>query len=260
MLDFVSIKYKKKNSQVIVYPEFKARRSKDLMIRGRSFYAIWDEDAGYWSRDEYDVQRLVDKMIYDFVQEHSFDSPVEMKLMIDFSTNSWTEWQKYCKSLADNFNELDVNVTFSNTKIKKTDYISHSLPYGMIDQETPAYEELISTLYDETERRKIEWAIGAVIAGDSKYLQKFIVLYGAPGSGKSTLLNIIQAMFPGYYSIFDSKALTKVSNAFALEAFRTNPLIAIEHDGDLSRVEDNTKLNSIVSHEEMMVNEKFKSA
>lgn len=259
MLDFVSIKYKKLKGVIVVYPEFKVKRSKDLMIRGKSFYAIWNEYVGYWSRDEYEVQRLVDQMIYQYADEHPFDGPVELKLMIDLSSNSWIEWQKYCKSLADNYHELDVNITFANSEMKKTDYISHSLEYSLSTQETPAYEELINTLYDETERRKIEWAIGAIISGDSKVLQKFIVLYGAPGSGKSTLLNIIQMMFPDYYSIFDSKALTKVSNAFALEAFRSNPLIAIEHDGDLSRIEDNTKLNSIVSHEEMIVNEKFKS-
>ena len=50
------------------------------------------------------------------------------------------------------------------------------------------------------------------------------------------------------------------SNSFALEPFKANPLVAIQHDGDLSRIEDNTRLNSIVSHEEMTVNEKFKSA
>lgn len=262
MLDFVSIRQKKmpgKRGIIVVYPEFKAKRSKDLMIRGRSFYAIWDEAAGYWSKDEYDVQRLVDEMIYQYVNEHEFDQKPQLKLMVDFSTNSWTEWQKYSKSLADNFHELDVNITFSNSDMKKTDYISHSLPYAMTVQETPAYNELIDTLYEEEERKKIEWAIGSVIAGDSKLLQKFIVLYGAPGSGKSTLLNIIQMLFPGYYSIFDSRALTRASNAFALEAFRENPLIAIEHDGDLSRIEDNTKLNSIVSHENLLINEKHKS-
>ena len=30
------------------------------MVRGKSFYAIWDENKGMWSTDEYDVQRLVD--------------------------------------------------------------------------------------------------------------------------------------------------------------------------------------------------------
>ena len=34
--------------------------------------------------------------------------------------------------------------------------------------------------------------------------------------------------------------------------------MAIQHDGDLSRIEDNTRLNSIISHEEMTMNEKYK--
>ena len=64
----------------------------------------------------------------------------------------------------------------------------------------------------------------------------------------------------GYYSVFDAKALGSSSNSFALEAFKANPLVAIQHDGDLSKIEDNTRLNSLVSHELMTVNEKFKSA
>lgn len=57
-----------------------------------------------------------------------------------------------------------------------------------------------------------------------KKLQKFMVLYGAAGTGKSTVLNIIQQLFEGYYSVFDAKALGSSSNAFALEAFKDNPL------------------------------------
>ena len=109
------------------------------------------------------------------------------------------------------------------------------------------------------DRDKIEWAIGSIIEGDSKYIQKFMVLYGSAGTGKSTILNIIQRLFEGYYSVFDAKALGSSSNSFALEAFKSNPMVAIQHDGDLSRIEDNTRLNSLVSHELMTVNEKFKS-
>lgn len=86
-----------------------------------------------------------------------------------------------------------------------------------------------------------------------------MVLYGAQGTGKSTILNIVEQLFQGYYSVFDAKALGSTSNQFALEAFKSNPLVAIQHDGDLSRIEDNTRLNSLVSHEKMTVNEKFKS-
>lgn len=65
----------------------------------------------------------------------------------------------------------------------------------------------MSTIYSEEERTKIEWAIGSIVCGESKKLQKFMVLYGAAGTGKSTVLNIVQQLFEGYYSVFDAKAL-----------------------------------------------------
>lgn len=260
MLDFVSIKTASlKKGTVSIYPEFLIKKSKDLMIRGKSFYAVWDEELGLWSKSEDDIQRMVDKMTKDFADNYITDDKKSLKLLSNFSSNKWTEWQKYCKSLPDNFHELDEKVIFSNSKVKKTDYASRRLPYPIAKSDIPAYEELIGTLYEPSERQKLEWAIGSIISGDSKNIQKFVVLYGGPGTGKSTALNIIQQLFPGYYSMFESKALASANNVFALEAFKNNPLIAIQHDGDLSRIEDNTKLNSIVSHEIMVVNEKFKS-
>ena len=113
-------------------------------------------------------------------------------------------------------------------------------------------------MYDEEERHKIEWAIGSIVTGDSKKIQKFMVFYGEAGTGKSTILNVIEKLFQGYHTVFDAKALGSSNNAFALEAFKSNPLVAIQHDGDLSRIEDNTRLNSLVSHETMPINEKFK--
>ena len=54
------------------------------------------------------------------------------------------------------------------------------------------------------------------------------------------------------------KPLGRSDSAFSTEAFKNNPLVAIQHDGDLSKLEDNTRLNSIVSHENMTMNEKYK--
>ena len=85
-----------------------------------------------------------------------------------------------------------------------------------------------------------------------------MVFYGPAGSGKSTILNIIQKLFDGYVATFDAKALGSSNNAFATEVFKGNPLVAIQHDGDLSKIDDNTKLNSIISHEDMTMNEKYK--
>lgn len=263
MLDVVSIKTMterhRSGDEVIVYPEFRVKRSKDLMFRGKSFYAVWDERKQTWSKDEYDVGRIVDEEILERSSEEEKYAPVVTpKLLLNFSSNKWNEWQKYCKSLPDNYKELDTKVLFSNDPVRKEDYSSHRLSYPLEEGSIKNYEELMKTLYEEEERQKIEWAIGSVISGDSKRIQKFLVLYGGPGTGKSTVINLIQSLFEGYWSLIDAKALTN-GDSFGLESLKENPLIAIQHDSDLSRIEDNSKLNSVVSHEKMVVNEKFKS-
>ena len=45
-----------------------------------------------------------------------------------------------------------------------------------------AYEQIMSTLYDPDERKKLEWAIGSIVSGDSRDIQKFVVLYGLMSS------------------------------------------------------------------------------
>ena len=233
------------------------------MIRGGDFYAVWVESKGLWSTDEQDVIDLVDHEIDIFIEENkaTFDDNPPIRLyMWDSDTGTIDRWHKYCQRQSrDNFHQLDEKLIFSNSPICKEDYASKRLSYPLEGGRCPSYDRLVSVLYEPEERAKIEWAIGSVVAGDSKTVQKFLVLYGAAGTGKSTILNVIQMLFEGYYSVFDAKALGSSSNSFALEAFKTNPLVAIQHDGDLSRIEDNTRLNSLVSHELMTVNEKFKS-
>ena len=264
MIDFLTISTRpgKKKGTVEVYPKFIIKKSSDLMIRGGDFYAIWIEERGLWSTNEQDAIDLIDRELDIWYKENIDtlqDKPV-LKYMWDAESCMIDAWHKYCqKQLRDNFHPLDETLIFSNMETNKKDYASKRLSYPLESGDITAYSKLISTLYSAEERAKIEWAIGSIVAGDSKRIQKFMVLYGAAGTGKSTILNIIQWLFEGYYSVFDAKALGSASNSFALEAFHTNPLVAIQHDGDLSKIEDNTRLNSLVSHELMTVNEKFKS-
>lgn len=265
MIDFFTIATRpgKQRGTIEVYPKFIMTRSEDLMIRGGDFYAIWVEDRGLWSTDEQDVIQLIDRELDKYAEEnrHRFDAHVKVCHMWDAETGMIDAWHKYCqKQMRDSFHMLDERLIFSNTGTNKKDYASKRLSYPLEPGPIPAYEKLISTLYSEEERHKLEWAIGSIITGDSKTIQKFMVLYGAAGTGKSTILNIIQQLFEGYYSVFDAKALGSASSQFALEAFRKGPLVAIQHDGDLSKIEDNTRLNSLVSHELMSVNEKFKQS
>ena len=263
MIDFLMISTRSTKRGIIeIYPKFIIKKSSDLMIRGGDFYAIWLEDRGLWSTDEQDALQLIDHELDKYAEENKsrFDGGIKVLHMWDSESGMIDSWHKYCqKQMRDSFHMLDEKLIFSNTPTNKKDYASKRLNYPLGAGSIEAWNKLMSTLYSEEERQKIEWAIGSIVCGESKKLQKFMVLYGAAGTGKSTVLNIVQQLFDGYYSVFDAKALGSSSNSFALEAFKTNPLVAIQHDGDLSKIEDNTRLNSLVSHELMTVNEKFKS-
>ena len=262
MIDFLIISTRTTKKGVEIYPKFRLYpKSQDLMIRGGDFYAVWLEDRGLWSTDEQDALRLIDYELDKYAEEYRNKyGDVRVLHMWDSESGMIDAWHRYCqKQMRDSFHMLDEKLIFSNSETNKKDYASKRLSYPLEAGEISAWDKLISTLYSEDERHKLEWAIGSIVSGESKTLQKFMVLYGAAGTGKSTILNVIQQLFEGYYSVFDAKALGSSSNSFALEAFKTNPLVAIQHDGDLSRIEDNTRLNSLVSHELMTVNEKFKS-
>lgn len=264
-MDFVqictrTIERGSRKGEIELVPDFRVGRSKDLMVRGRTFYGIWDEELGLWSTDEYDVQRLVDKELSDTADRMENENGIRpaVKHLGSFGSNSWSQFRKFIQNISDNSHPLDETMTFADTEVKKSDYVSKRLPYSLAPGSYEAWDELIGTLYNIEERAKIEWAIGAIVSGDSRKIQKFLVLYGPAGTGKSTILNIIQRLFEGYVTTFDAKALGSSSAAFATEVFKSNPLVAIQHDGDLSKIEDNTKLNSIISHEDMPMNEKFK--
>lgn len=258
-MDFYTIQVEeKKDGGLVLTPNFVVGRSKDLMVRGGSFYAIWDEEAGMWSTDEYDVGRLLDDEMRKFAEDRYPGQTITIRSMRNYNSKSWINYRMFLRNVSDSFHQLDENLTFADQIVKRTDYVSRRLPYSLENGDRSAWDEIVGTLYSVEERRKIEWAIGSIVAGESKKIQKFLVFYGLPGTGKSTVMSIIEKLFEGYATKFEAKALGSANNSFATEAFKSNPLVAIQHDGDLSRIDDNTLLNSIVAHEEIRMNEKYK--
>lgn len=265
-MDFFTIErhVKEKERTIKICPKFIVCRSKDLFVRKKNFQGIFNEQLGLWSTDIYEAMRIVDEAIYEEYNKLKNDQrwityDISMSLMSDFDSGSWQKFNNYINLLGDNAESFDGKIIFADKKLEREDHATFQLPYVMSNDDTPAYDELVSTLYDPQERLKFEWAVGSIIAGKSTEIQKFFVFYGGPGTGKSTILDIIQKMLDGYWISFESKRLGS-GDTFALEMFRSNPLIAIEHDGDLSKIEDNTRLNSIVAHEPMSFNEKNKSS
>lgn len=261
-MDFYNIRTKDNKGFLLAYPDWVVDNVDDLMVRGGEFYAVWDEERGIWSTNDYDVQRIVDKDLTKYVNAQAEKGMIiDPLLSRNFGTGTWESFNRYVRSLPDAgvYHQLDESLTFLDDKVTKKDYVSKRLPYNLEEGKTDAWDELLGTLYSESERDKIEWGIGAVFSGASKWIQKFLVFYGRPGTGKSTILGVIERLFEGYTGFFEAKALTSNNGTFALEPFESNPLVAIEHDSDLFRIETNTRLNSIVGHDHMLINAKYRS-
>lgn len=231
------------------------------MIRGGDFYAVWDERAQRWSQDQDDVINMID----DAMEKFKSSSPnhledAKIAYMWDGDSGSIDKWRKYVtRQTTDHFHPLDETLIFENSEVKRENYSSKHLPYSLCHGPCDNWDELVGTLYSPEERHKIEWAIGSVVSGDSKWIQKFFVFYGDPGCGKGTILDVIRLLFQGYWEAFEAAALGNSNSEFALEPFKNNPIVAIDSDAILSRIETNTRLNALVSHEAMPINEKFKT-
>lgn len=269
MLDFVKVTLKHSSQKkTILYPEFIVKPGlKDLMTRGKDFYAIWDEANGCWSQNIERAYELIDMCIDEYIEKKTkvvgdpeWTEHIDILRATIYDTGIATKFGQYCKfAKAQSFKPLDCKVVFKDTDPNRKLYSSKRLSYNPKEMDTPGYDRLMEVLYSPEERTKIEWLAGACLCGDNDKIQKFGVLYGAPGTGKGTVMDILWMLFDGYAVSFDADALGRRSDQFALEPFKNHPVVAIQADGNLSRIEDNTRLNTLISHETLVINEKFKS-
>ena len=100
MYDFLMISKTTKKGVTEVYPKFKLTfSSKDLMIRGSDFYAVWDEETGLWSKSEEIIRDTVDREVKqeaEELQRHTEDVVVG-KYMWDSDSGIIDKWHKYCQ-------------------------------------------------------------------------------------------------------------------------------------------------------------------
>ena len=265
-MDFLLISRKPlRGGGVELYPHFKVRTSKDLMIKGGKFYAIWDEKTGLWSKDQDTATDLIDAALDEYKKSNPLENGYyQTKYMWDSDSGVIDKWKKYItKQMPENcYHQLDQKIIFTNSPVDKKDYASMRLPYELAEGPFPAWERIAGTLYSEEERFKIEWIIGAIMSGAARKIQKFAVFYGDSGTGKSTILDIIQGMLTidgdrRYWNVFSAEKLASRGEQFSLEPFKNFPLVAVDGDGNLDRIETNTGLNSLVSHEPVTVNSKY---
>ena len=268
MLDFVNVFQENGSRKTYISASFTQNtRIKDLMTIGKeagTFYAVWDFENECWTKSKDRLYELIDICINEYVENlKKTGGPNSLNgVKILLATNSESGISKnfavYTKGRSQNFRPLDTKVVFKSDPPSRELYSSHRLPYDPIEMDTPCYDKLMSVLYKPEEQQKIEWLIGAGLCRDNDKIQKFGVLYGEPGTGKGTVLDIIKMLFDGYTASFEADALASKNDQFALEPFKNHPVVAIQTDGNLSRIEDNARLNTLIAHETLTVNEKFK--
>lgn len=271
VFDFLMVDYFCPRKDVMVLrPNFNTIYREDIMTKGGDFYAAFLRDENRWTTNEAEVCMYIDKYMRKAYEEfmaspRSDNYTVRVEYMWDSRSGAIDAWHKYVKGqLRDKFEMLDQIFMFNNTVRTRKSYSTKTLPYPLIDYSPDkslyeAWDKLVGTICDKDGRLAIEWAIGLCLTGDAKKVQKFLVFFGAPGTGKSTIFRILDKIFEGYTKTYDGKALGNSNDQFSTEIFADGPLIGIQDDGDLSKLEDNTKLNSIVSHEKIIINPKGKS-
>src|SRR3982750_1297044 len=159
LMDFYQINVREiekgpRKGEFEIYPNFIVGRSKDLMVRGRSFYAIWDEEVGLWSTDEYDLSRLVDAEMRKYAEEHYPGQNVTIRSMTNYNNKSWINYRMFVSNISDRYHQLDESLTFANQKVKQSDYVSRRLPYSLEASDCSSWNELVGTLYSVEERQK----------------------------------------------------------------------------------------------------------
>ena len=214
-LDFLSISsaYIPKKKATLISVDFKNIKSKDLMVRGGKLYAIWDDEEKKWFTEKEDAYKIIDHNVDDYISKKQLDqddTPIIRSYAVNYESGIFNKFNQYVQQalgeLGDNYVDLDSKLVFLSDPYKRENYSTKRLPYDIKEGPCDAYDELMSTLYSDEERAKIEWGIGSILAGDSGKIQKFFVLYGAMGTGKSTVINIIQMLFDGYWGTFSSEA------------------------------------------------------
>ena len=247
-----------RHTDAVLYPDFKHRKSRDLICKGGTMFAWWNDD--HWDDSPDNLVQAIDASLREakalYLKDHPGDH-VKVRYMESHSSKVKIDFDKYCEARVQSDVPFNTKILFSDAKPKREDYSTSHLNYVPKEGSTEAFDTLLGRLYSEEELQKILWFMGALLSNKMQTIQKFMFLYGGKGTGKGTVIDIFKLMFDGYWSPTSLRELTG-GGAFATSVIEEVPLL-IDEDCDLSGIKDDTNLLKLVAHESILVNKKYKT-
>lgn len=244
--------------------DFNVGHLRDVVIQGGNFTAFYNYDTHFWE-SKASFYKYARALLYEEAEKERQLHPDQTILVQDpqhLSSKVPTKIDALCKACeTENAILFNQKIFFHGELPEREDYATKTMPYeryvGNTDEACPNYDELMSVLYSPEDRTMIEWLAGCALCGDGDRVDKFIYLEGEPGSGKSTILNIVEQVLGPYGASIKAEEFASSNSPFATAQMKKAPLLGIQHDGDLSKIETNTILNNIISHEPIEINEKY---
>lgn len=262
-MDFVEVVSHKnvsnhRTSDYKIVPSFKYGYVRDLVVRGKAFYAFWTGKS--WSTDINDLIVAVDSEVKEKYVETKNKFPnaiIKASYMRDYESQVRTNFENYVKMSPNSDKKFNTHILFSDHEVVRDDYATTQLSYTPEELDTPAFDEMMDVLYDKPELEKIMWFMGAALTNSMKDIQKFMYLYGGKGTGKGTVIDIFKMVFEGYYAEIDLAKLTGGSE-FATAQVQEVPIL-VDSDSDISKIKQDVNLLKLTAHEPLAVNKKYQA-
>lgn len=262
-MDFVDIKsiHKRGNNRktdILIQPGFLHGDIKDLVVRGGAFYAFWNGKE--WSTKINSLITAVDADIrkeYREAKSANSDKQVGVLYLRDDDSGVRKKFDNYTKLLPNSDEKFNTHILFSDHELVREDYATTKLSYKPEEMDTPAFDKMMSVLYDPEELEKILWFMGATLSNSMSDIQKFMYLYGGKGTGKGTVIDIFKEIFQGYFAEIDLAKLTGGSE-FATAQVQEVPVL-VDSDSDISKIKQDVNLLKLTAHEPLTVNKKYQS-
>lgn len=242
--------------------DFSLNGSNDVICKGGDIVAYWNEYTQSWEPKD-SLYAYAKQFLDQMAKEELANHPDQMIIVANpmlISSGASVRLEKFIKALPESPVLFNQKIIWKGDPIEKRDYSTVQMPYSLVDAPCPCYDALMSVLYNPEDRTMLEWVAGAALCNEGGKIEKFVYLEGDPGSGKSTFLNILSKVVGPYGKNIRAEGFVSSSDGFATAELKDAPLVGIQHDGDLSKVEQNVVLNNIVSHEPVRINDKYSKA